>query len=72
MITTRVLKRNVDNWKKLRRCILCLNKTVENVRIVGGYNLTYWFIWVDASYAVHTNMRSQAVGVMSMGYGMLY
>ena len=35
LLTIRVAKSNVDDWKKLRRCISYLNKTLEDVRIVG-------------------------------------
>ena len=46
-LTTRVAKRNVDYWKKLRIFISYLNQTVGNVRIIEVFNLTYLFTWVD-------------------------
>ena len=38
--TTRVAKSNVDYWKKLRICISYLNQTVDNVRVIGVFNIT--------------------------------
>ena len=35
LFTTRVAESNVDNWKKLRRCISYLDQTVDDVRIIG-------------------------------------
>ena len=31
-----------------------------------------FYTWVDASYAVHEDMRSQTGGVMSFGHGILH
>ena len=41
---------------------------MDNVRIIAGFNLTDFFTQVDASYAVHPNMRIHTGEVMSMGY----
>ena len=71
-LTTRVAKSNVEYWEKLRICISYLNHTVYNVKIIGVFNLTGLFIWVDASYSVHLNMCSQTIGVTSMGYEWLH
>ena len=70
--TTAVTKSYVENWKKLRRCISYLNQTVDDVRIVGGFNLTEFFTWVYVSYDAHPNMRSQIGVVISIGHGMLH
>ena len=71
-LITMVSKSNVDDRKKLRRCISYLNQTVENVSIIGGFNIKDFFTCVDDSYVVHPNMRIQTGVVMSMGYGMLH
>ena len=68
----RVEKSNVDDWKNLRRYISYLNQTVDSVRILGGFNLTYLFTWDDTSYDLHPNMRIQTGVVMSMGYGIFH
>ena len=43
-----------------------------DVRIIGGFNLTYFFTWFDAPYDVHPTMSSQKVRLMSMGYEILH
>ena len=70
-LTTRVTKINVGDWKNLRIFISYLNQTVDNVRVIGGYNLTDLFAWVYVSCDVHPNMRTQTRVLMSMGYGVL-
>jgi hypothetical protein len=70
--TTRVQKPNKDDWKKLKRCITYLDQTKNDPRIIGCSNLEELFTWVDASFAVHPNMRSHTGGVMSMGRGMIH
>ena len=72
LLTTSVAKSNVDDWKKLRRCISYLNQTVDNVRTIRVFNFTDLFAWVDVSYSVHTKMLSQTGGVISMGHRMLH
>ena len=71
-LITGVVNINVDGWKKLRRYISYLNQMVENVRIIGGFNLTYFFTWFDAPYDVHPTMRIQKVRLISMGYEILH
>ena len=70
--TTRVQQPSVDDWKKLRRCVSWLMQTIDDKRIIGCFNLYELFTWVDASFAVHPNMRSHTGGVMSMGFGMIH
>jgi hypothetical protein len=70
--TTRVQKPNKDDWKKLKRCITYLDQTKNDPRIIGCNNIQELFTWVDASFAVHPNMRSHTGGTMSMGRGMIH
>ena len=58
--------------KKLKRCITYLDQTKDDPRIIGCSNIHELFTWVDASFAVHPNMRSHTGGVMSMGRGMIH
>jgi len=41
-------------------------------RIIGANNLDVLHTWVDASYAIHEDMRSHTGGVMSMGTGCVH
>ena len=63
---TRVYISGVDDWNKIKRVITRLQKTINGVRIIGCENFDSLFTWVDVSYAVWDNMRSQTVGYMSM------
>ena len=63
-MTTRVRGPNEDNWKKLLRIIQYLRDTTEIPLTLrsDGTNIVKW--WVDRSYAVHPDMRSQTGGTM--------
>ena len=71
-LTTRVMAPNHDDWKKLRRVLLYLKCTLDDVRVLGCDDLHHVFMWVDAAFAVHPNMRSQTGGAMSMGWGLIH
>jgi hypothetical protein len=71
-LTTRVKAPTLDDWKKLKRVIkylrgtqdLCLTLEADNAHIIK------W--WVDATFAVHPDMRSQTGVTMTMGKGSVY
>ena len=71
-LCTRVKSPDVDDMKKLRRLVcylrctkaLCLTLEADNLQVVK------W--WVDASFAVHQDMRSHTGGVLSLGKGAVY
>ncbi len=71
-LTTRVSKSNVEDMEKLRRLIKYLAGTKNDKRIIGGENLLQLHSWIDASYAVHPNMRSHTGGCMSFGTGIIH
>ena len=54
--TLRVENSNVDDWKKMKRCITFIKKTKEDKRIIGCFNLKELFNWVDALSDVHPNI----------------
>ena len=56
-----------DNWKKLRRLLGYLKRTIKLPLILraNGINFLKW--WVDASYADHDVMRWHTGGTMPMG-----
>ena len=70
-LCTRVSKATTDDWRKLRRLLNFLQCTIDDERIVSATNLKTLFTWVDASYAVHPDMRSHTGGTMSLGGGVL-
>ena len=55
-LCTRVSKPTIDDREKLNRVLDFLSNTINDVRTIGAHNLDTLYMWVDASYAVHTNM----------------
>jgi hypothetical protein len=71
-LSTRVLSPDVDDWKKLGRCLRFLRNTKDDPHILesDGSGVIRW--WVDASFAVHPDMRSHTGATMSLGKGSVY
>ncbi len=68
-LCNRVQEPDEDDWKKLGRCLRFLRETKDDHLTLeaDGNNVIIW--WIDASYAVHPNMRSHTGATMSMGKG---
>jgi hypothetical protein len=68
-LCTRVQGPDEDDWKKLIRVLGYLKDTIFLPLILGtdGTNNIYWY--VDASFAVHQDMRSHTGATMTMGCG---
>jgi hypothetical protein len=72
LLCTRVKGPNVDDYKKLThvagylRSSLTLQLTLE----ANHMHIVKW--WVDASFAVHPDMKSHTGGIMSLGKGAIY
>jgi hypothetical protein len=58
-----------DDYKKLIRVLKYLQSTVDLPLILSanGLNEIHW--WVDASFAVHPEMKGHIGGTMSLGAG---
>ena len=59
-----------DDWKKLIRLLQFLKGTVSDALTLGGnkrINVVKW--WVDTSYAVHPDCKSQTGGTISLRQG---
>jgi hypothetical protein len=69
---TRVSKSDVDDWKKLKRLMTWLRQTKNDVRLIGAKSVDELYIWVDAAFGVHNDMKSQTGGVVSFGHGMVH
>ena len=72
VLTTRVAKPTIEDYKKLGHCIGYLREyphlplTLE----VSANGVLEW--WVDASFAVHPDMKSHTGAVFTMGKGAAY
>jgi hypothetical protein len=71
-LTTKVSKPDTDDYKKLTRCIKYLREYPRMPLTLSASKDGVIKWWVDASFAVHQNMRSHTGAVMMLGQGGLY
>jgi hypothetical protein len=71
-LCTRVTSPDVDDYKKLRRMMCYLRETKTLCLTLEADNLQVIKWWVDASFAVHRDMRSHTGATMSLGKGSIY
>ena len=71
-LTSRVTNADEDDWKKLKRLLEYLHSTANMPLTLSIDNLSGIKSWVDASYAIHKDMRSHTGGIIMMGKGTLY
>ena len=69
---TRVTCSTQEDWIKLKLVLEYLKNTIETPLTLGmnGTSLVSW--WVDASYGVYLDMKSQTGGIMSFGKSASY
>ena len=71
-LSSRVQQPDTDDYKKLARVTKYLDSTQDLVlRLAAASDGTIRW-WVDASYAVHPDMRGHTGGTMSLGSGSVY
>jgi hypothetical protein len=68
-LCTRVSCSTEKDWQKLKRVLEYLKGTLDEFLTLGADNITMMKTWVDASYAVHNDMKSHTGGVVSFGRG---
>jgi hypothetical protein len=61
-----------DDYKKLTRVMKYLDSTVDMALTLAADKNGQMRWWVDASFAVHSDMKSHTGGTMSLGKGSLY
>jgi hypothetical protein len=71
-LTTRVKSPDVDDYKKLRRVMQYLRLTHEMPLTLEADTSGILNWWVDASFAVHPDMKGHTGGIFSMGKGAIY
>ena len=58
-LCTRVSKSTEQDLRKLRRLLECIKGSMDLEYTLGADSMSHLRTWVDASYAVHPNMKSQ-------------
>ncbi len=68
-LTRRVKGLDVDDWRKLCHLVeyLCSTHGLPLILATNGTGVLSWY--VDASFAVHPDMRGHTGGAMTMGTG---
>jgi Reverse transcriptase (RNA-dependent DNA polymerase) len=71
-LCTRLTDPDQDDYKKLIRVLKYLQSTIDLPLVLSadGFNKVQW--WVDASFAVHPEMKGHTGGTMSLGAGSVY
>jgi hypothetical protein len=68
-LCTRVSKSTEQDLQKLRRLLEYIKGSIDLEYTLGADSMSHLRTWVDASYAVHPDMKSHTGGVMSLGIG---
>jgi hypothetical protein len=68
-LCSRVSAPTEQDEHKLRRLLSYLQGTIDLTLRIGADSLSQFSTWVDASFAVHNDMRSHTGGVTSFGRG---
>ena len=68
-LKTRVREPDEDYWNKLRRVLECLRGTIKLGLVLREDSLNVIKWWVDASYAIHPDMKGHTGATMSLGGG---
>jgi hypothetical protein len=71
-LTIQVIQPDADNWKKLARVVRYLRGSKDLYLTLKADDGTTIKRWIDASFAVHPDMRSHTGGNLSLGKGSVY
>jgi len=71
-LSTRVKEPDADDYKKLKRMMEYLRGTRELHLTLEAEDLHVIKWWIDASFAVHPDMKSHAGGCLSLGKGSVH
>jgi hypothetical protein len=71
-LTKRVKAPDEDDYKKLRRTMQYLRGSMDILLTLEADDVRIVKWWVDASYAVHNDLKSHTGGTMSLGKGSIY
>ena len=71
-LCTRIQNPDVDDFKKLGRCLHYLRDSKHLMLTLEADDMTEIQWWVDASFATHPNCRSHTGATLSFGKGSIY
>jgi hypothetical protein len=71
-LCTRVKSPDTDDYKKLARVMKYLRGTISMSLLLQADNMNIMKWWVDATFAVHLDMKSHTGGMMSLGRGAVH
>ena len=71
-LTTRVQNPDINDFKKLGRCLRYIQVTKDMPLILTATDPHVIWWWVDATFTVDPNMKSHTGATMSMGRGSIY
>jgi hypothetical protein len=71
-LCTRVKKPNIDDYKQLTRTMQFLRGTIDDLLTLEADNMRQFKWFIDASYAVHPDMKSHTSGCMMLDKGTMY
>ena len=68
-LATRTASPNEDDWNKLLKVLSFLNSTIDDVLKIAADEFTKLHWYIDASFAVHPDMKSHTGSIFTLGYG---
>ena len=71
-LNSQLLQLDEDDYKKLICVMKYLDSSVDMPLVLSADDSGQLWWWIDASFAVHDNMKSHTGATMSMGKGALY
>jgi hypothetical protein len=71
-LTTRVIQPDADDWKKLTRAIWYLRDSKDLYLTLEADDRIDIKWWINASFAIHPDMKSHTDGTLSLGKGSVY
>ena len=67
-----VSRRDMDDWRKLKRCLGFAKSTIKDKSIISADRTDTLLFWIDGAHAVHSNMRGHTGGCISMCLGIIH